>query len=155
MHSIGQISLIYTDKVEDYQIGKGRFSLTKLDENYQINFWIRAEYDIAMPDGQKEIVWGPTMEILTVHNSEIEIGKVSLLQILNREKAGEEWDIKYRTGFYHQSHQTINNCIFKVQKLENEHIEIEFTGEPSDDSEEFFFKGNCILPLSDSLERYW
>ncbi|MBU2997941.1 hypothetical protein KO500_15975 [Cellulophaga baltica] len=155
MDSIGQIFLVYSDKVEDYRIGKGRFSFTKNDDSFIVNFWIRAEYEIMMPDGQKDIVWGPTLEILTTHNSLLEIGETSKLHILDKEKAGKEWDINYRTGFYHQSHQMIKDCDIHIKKLNDQQIDVEFKGEPSDDFEHFTFKGKCILPISDKIERYW
>ena len=69
--SLGQLDLVYPDKennselIDAFSIGEGRFSLSKKEDFFLLNFWARAEYECKTPDEKNVLVWGPTFEVLT------------------------------------------------------------------------------------------
>jgi hypothetical protein len=153
--SIGTISLEWDKGVhEKYQIGQGRLSLTPYQDFYLLNFWTVSEYEIVPPDGKVHLVSGPIIEILTrvTHPDDLIFAE---LIVPNRKVVKDEWDVTYRTGFYHQTHQDLNDSKLLVKKKINNVYEIHFSGKPSVDGKDFEVSGQCSIELSHTLERYW
>jgi hypothetical protein len=154
--SIGTMNLNWVNgTIECYQIGKGRFSLTPYRNFHLFNFWVVSEYEIKLPDNKIQLVTGPTLEILTARE-DIPTTLTGLrLTTPSRKESKDNWDVIYRTGFYNQTHQDLNNSIIMVKQAANKLYDIHFSAKPSIDGDNYEVTGQCSIELSDSLERYW
>lgn len=154
--SIGSLTLTWTNgRIEHYPIGEARFSLTPYRNLYLFNFWVVSQYEITPPDNTIHLVTGPVLEILTA--KEIIPNDLTGLMLTtpNRKEAQDDWDTIYRTGFYHQTHQDLNDSVLMVTQKANKYYDIHFSGKPSVDGSDYQVTGHCSVELSDSLERYW
>jgi hypothetical protein len=154
-NSIGTIKLEWNDGSNaEYQIGQGKLSLTPYQDFYLLNFWIVSEYEIVPPDEKIHLVSGPILEILTKVRHVDELRSLELT-VPNRNVAKDEWDIIYRTGFYNQTHQDLDDSKLMIRKEINDVYEIRFSGSPSIDGMDYEVSGQCSIELSHTLERYW
>ena len=155
-NSIGTINLEWvTGMIETYQLGKGRFSIIPYQNFYLVNFWIVAEYEIILPDSKLHLITGPILEILT--RTEHAPSDLTYLELStpNRDEVYDEWDVVFRTGFYNQTHQDLNDSILKIKQLTDKFYDIHFSGWPSIDGKDYEITGKCTLEISTTLERFW
>jgi hypothetical protein len=154
--SIGVITLTWANgTIEHYPIGEGRFSLTRYQNLHLFNFWVVSQYEITPPDNVVHLVTGPVLEILTAKkNIPYELTGL-MLTTPGRKEAQDDWDVIYRTGFYNQTHQDLNDSVLVITQKANKYYDILFSGKPSVDGKDYQVTGHCSIELSDSLERYW
>lgn len=156
-NSIGTISLKWVKGggIESYQLGRGRFSLTPYQNFYLVNFWIVSEYEIVPPDGKIYLVTGPILEILTRSDHSLADQTYLKLTTPSRNEVQDDWDVIFRTGFYNQTHQDLNDSVLIVKQITNKFYDIHFSGRPSIDGKDYEVTGQCSVELSETLERYW
>lgn len=155
-NSIGEINLKWVNgTIERYQVEKGRFSLTTYQNFYLVNFWIVSEYEIKSPDNTMHLVTGPVLEILTTTDHLPSNVTYLKLTTPSRKEVQDDWDVIHRTGFYNQTHQDLNDSVLLIKQTTDKFYDIQFTGKPSIDGNDYEVTGQCSIELSDTLERYW
>lgn len=159
--SLGNIRLLNTDgsDFEIYPIGDARLSMTPLEDLFQINFWARAEYEVEMPadaDEPTTLVWGPTIEILTVIPHSLEESKSIQTILPPKEEMYKDWDTKYSSGYYNGWHNFLKDSQLQVEHIIQQNIyKVSFEGVPSEDDRQSKVVGECTVELSNELKRYW
>lgn len=154
--SIGTINLKWVkDETESYQIGKGRLSMTPYQNFHLINFWVVSEYEMASPDGKMHLATGPILEILTrTDRAPFDFTDLKL-KTPRRDEVQDDWDVIFRTGFYNQTHQDLNDSVLEIKRTTDKFYHIQFSGKPSIDEKAYEVTGQCSLEISDTLKRYW
>jgi hypothetical protein len=154
--SIGTINLKWVNgMIESYQVGKGRFSWTPYQNFYLVNFWAVSEYEVKLPDNTIHLVTGPVLEILTVTEHIPTNLTYMKLTTPNRKEVQDDWDVIYRTGFYNQTHQDLNDSVLVIEQTTGKFHDVHFSGRPSIDGNEYEVTGQCSIELLDIMERYW
>lgn len=154
--SLGNI--IFEGKSEEnviFSIGKGQLSWIQKEGFYLINFWVRAEFELEMPDGQMSLCWGPTLEILMKTKENLNQIDFLELHIPDNELVKDEWGINYYTHYYYEIHQGFENAKLLLNRIEGNLFDIRFSGVPYEDRSRYEVKGNCQLRLLDELKGYW
>lgn len=138
--------------LEEYSIGAGRLSITPKEHFFLINFWVRAEYQVELPDGENTIVWGPTLEILT---KTPENADRFIIKVPPWEEIEKEWDINYNTRYYNGWHNQLEVAELEIEKEEGNIFYVKFYVIPKEDERQAKIRGECEIQLSEELIMYW